>query len=139
MSEKFQASLLLRIGAGIALGSLIGYLCYVYIGCNSGTCPITASPWRTMGYFSIMGILLFLPNRKKKQIENKEEEESEMKEVVSIDADLCTGCGKCVRMCPRRILYIDKDTKIAEVTDHSNCDRLRGCEFVCPTRAIKIN
>jgi 2-oxoglutarate ferredoxin oxidoreductase subunit delta len=58
--------------------------------------------------------------------------------VVKIDKDLCTGCGICVNMCPRSILFIDEKSGKCGVTDHSKCDRLRGCEHACPVKAIKI-
>jgi len=61
-----------------------------------------------------------------------------MDTVVEINKDACTGCGACVSMCPQKILYINKKTKKCEVTDHSKCDRLGGCERVCPATAIKI-
>ncbi len=61
-----------------------------------------------------------------------------MKEVVIINEALCQGCGSCVDMCPQQILYIDPKTNTARVTDHARCDRRRGCEKVCPVRAIKI-
>jgi len=47
--------------------------------------------------------------------------------IVLIDENLCTGCGKCVSMCPKQILYLDKDTRKCKVTDETKCDRLRGC------------
>ena len=59
--------------------------------------------------------------------------------VVNIDEDLCTGCGDCADMCPRGILYVDEETNLCKVTDQSQCDRLAGCERVCPVEAIKIN
>ena len=62
-----------------------------------------------------------------------------MGNVVNIDDGLCMGCGACVEICPQRILYLDEDTNTAEVTDHGLCDRLRGCERVCPVGAIKID
>ncbi len=43
---------------GIAGGVVLGYLYYYYIGCNSGTCPITSSPWGSMGIGGLMGWLL---------------------------------------------------------------------------------
>lgn len=61
-----------------------------------------------------------------------------MEKVVNIDEELCTGCGACVAICPQKILYVNKETGVCDVTDHSRCDRLRGCEKVCPVAAIKI-
>lgn len=48
----------LRI-AGILVGVLGGYLYYHYVGCLSGTCPITSNPYRMMLYGAIVGYLLF--------------------------------------------------------------------------------
>jgi len=61
-----------------------------------------------------------------------------MNKIVLIDEELCTGCAKCVLLCPKKILYIDSDTKKCKVTDELKCDRLAGCERVCPVKAIKI-
>ncbi len=61
-----------------------------------------------------------------------------MNNIVIINTGLCIGCEVCVDLCPARILYLDDDG-ICCVSDESRCDRLRGCERQCPTRAIKIN
>jgi hypothetical protein len=45
--------------AGVAAGVLGGYLYYHYVGCLSGTCPITSNPYRMMIYGAVMGYLLF--------------------------------------------------------------------------------
>ena len=58
---------------------------------------------------------------------------------VEIDQELCTGCGACVKMCPARILYIDKVTKTAKVSNDKACDLLAGCMRVCKVGAMKIN
>jgi len=60
------------------------------------------------------------------------------KTIVSINRDACIGCGACVQMCPKQILSLDTDNKCV-VSDQAKCDRLAGCERVCPTDAIKIN
>ena len=38
-------------------GGLLGLTYYHFFGCTTG-CPITSSPWMTMGYFAVIGILL---------------------------------------------------------------------------------
>ncbi len=58
--------------------------------------------------------------------------------IVTIDQELCTACGACVDMCPKKILFIDQAAGVCRVTDESRCDRLGGCERVCPTGAITI-
>lgn len=44
--------------AGMAAGIAGGYIYYIEIGCNSGTCPITSNPWMTMLWGGLMGYLL---------------------------------------------------------------------------------
>ncbi len=61
-----------------------------------------------------------------------------MSKVVHINEDLCIGCCKCVKLCPKKILYIDSASKKCKVSDEAKCDKLAGCELVCPTNAIKI-
>lgn len=58
---------------GLAVGVLGGYLYYYFIGCNSGSCPITSNPNMSMLWGAAIGYLLFdmfVPSRKK---EKKEE------------------------------------------------------------------
>ena len=61
-----------------------------------------------------------------------------MNKIVLIDEELCIGCGKCVSLCPRKILYIDEQSSKCKVTDELKCDKLAGCERVCPVQAIRI-
>lgn len=63
---------------GLAVGALGGYLYYHYIGCNSGTCPITSRPLNCTLYGAVMGGLLFSlfkkeTNNSKKIKSNKNE------------------------------------------------------------------
>lgn len=44
--------------AGLLAGAAAGYLYYYFIGCNSGTCPITSNPLYSTLYGTIMGGLL---------------------------------------------------------------------------------
>jgi NAD-dependent dihydropyrimidine dehydrogenase PreA subunit len=58
--------------------------------------------------------------------------------IVIIDEGLCIGCGKCVELRPKRILYIDNASKKCKVSQETECDRLAGCQRMCPAKAIKI-
>ena len=53
---------------GIAVGAIGGYAYYHFVGCASGTCPITSNPYITVAYGALMGYLLLDMFRKK---ENK--------------------------------------------------------------------
>jgi len=39
----------------IGLFAGLGYLHYVYIGCASGTCPISSNPYVSTGYGALLG------------------------------------------------------------------------------------
>lgn len=43
---------------GIALGALAGFAYYYYIGCASGSCPISSKPMNSTLYGALMGALL---------------------------------------------------------------------------------
>lgn len=59
---------------GIALGAIGGYLYYHFIGCTSGTCPITSKPLNSTLYGSMMGWLLFTSFQKEKTKTNQPNE-----------------------------------------------------------------
>jgi hypothetical protein len=50
---------LIITGIGVAIGAIIGYFYYFYIGCASGTCAITSKPFNSTLYGALMGGLLF--------------------------------------------------------------------------------
>jgi hypothetical protein len=48
----------LKVLAGVAIGGLLGFLYYKFIGCSTGTCPITSKPLNSILYGVVMGFLL---------------------------------------------------------------------------------
>ncbi|MCF8362265.1 MAG: DUF6132 family protein [Prolixibacteraceae bacterium] len=55
---------------GAALGALAGFLYWHFIGCNSGTCPITSQWHNSTIYGALMGLLLGSSNKKKNKLKN---------------------------------------------------------------------
>lgn len=60
----------------VALGLIAGFLYYKYVGCVSGTCPITANPIMSVLYGGILGGLfhsiiteIFIPMSKRKHLD----------------------------------------------------------------------
>lgn len=47
------------IASGILFGSLLGFLYWKFVGCSSGSCPITSKPLNSSVYGAVMGGLLF--------------------------------------------------------------------------------
>jgi hypothetical protein len=54
-------------GLGFLIGALTGFLYWKYVGCLTGSCTITSSPFRSTVYFGIMGAL-FLGLFQKKNV-----------------------------------------------------------------------
>lgn len=54
---------------GTIAGALGGYAYYHFIGCASGTCPITSNPYISSAYGALMGYLFFSMFRKKEKAE----------------------------------------------------------------------
>jgi hypothetical protein len=49
--------------AGLAVaGAVAGFLYYSYVGCESGGCAITSSPFLTTGFGAAMGLSLGWPS-----------------------------------------------------------------------------
>jgi len=57
MIKTFVNKHILKI-AGSSIGALGGFLYYYFVGCNSGTCPITSNPYISIAYGALMGYLI---------------------------------------------------------------------------------
>jgi len=47
-----------KLALGVVLGGIVGYAYFYFIGCQSGTCPITSNPLISTAYGSLVGALL---------------------------------------------------------------------------------
>lgn len=55
--------------------------------------------------------------------------------VVSIDADLCVGCGECTKACPAQILKMEGEKARVAGDDCMGCE---SCAVVCQAEAITV-
>ena len=46
---------MVKISAGLLLGSLAGYTYYALIGCSTGSCAITSNPWISTFWGGLIG------------------------------------------------------------------------------------
>ena len=63
---------------------------------------------------------------------------------VTIQTDICKGCGLCVNACPKKILALSKE-KInkkghhpVEMTDQAKCIGCAFCATMCPDCVITV-
>ncbi len=61
---------------GIFLGAVGGFLYYHYVGCASGTCPITSKPLNSTLYGAMMGGLFLNIFAKEKNTKPKDQNQS---------------------------------------------------------------
>ena len=56
----------------------------------------------------------------------------------SINSDLCIGCDKCVKVCPRDVLELEPSTQIVQIARPGDCIQCRACDKTCPTKALQM-
>jgi len=49
---------LMRYVIGALIGGIAGFAYYKWVGCSTGTCPITSNPWTSTIYGMVMGALV---------------------------------------------------------------------------------
>lgn len=52
-----------RLIFGTAIGALVGWLYWEFIGCNGGSCPITNNWYKTVILFALMGGFMARKNK----------------------------------------------------------------------------
>jgi DNA-directed RNA polymerase subunit D len=58
------------------------------------------------------------------------------KNVQSIEIGECTGCGKCVEVCPRQVLVMEDGR--AKATNTLECSQCKLCVDACEAGAMKV-
>ncbi len=71
---KINKSFLIKRVLPVVVGGAIGYAYYYFIGCNSGSCPITSNPYISVIYGASIGVIYALPSSKKKNEVSNEHE-----------------------------------------------------------------
>ncbi len=55
----------------VVSGMILGYAYYHFIGCSSGSCPITSNPYISTIYGGLAGALIAFPSKKKEEQKNE--------------------------------------------------------------------
>ena len=56
--EFIKSAYFLRPFLGVVLGGIAGFLYYHYVGCSTGTCAITSSPYGSTIMGSLLGVFV---------------------------------------------------------------------------------
>lgn len=57
---------------------------------------------------------------------------------VTVDPDLCAGCGECVTICPERLLSLEDGRARPGAGQFMGCIACGHCMAVCPTGAVSV-
>jgi len=56
---------------------------------------------------------------------------------LTLDTDICTGCGKCTEVCPHRVFEIAENKAL--ITDKDLCMECGACAVNCPANALNVS
>ncbi|MEZ5198419.1 MAG: DUF6132 family protein [Bacteroidales bacterium] len=59
LRKKLFGKISVLVLIGTVIGAIGGYIYYIQVGCVSGTCAITSSPWMSTAWGGAFGYLIF--------------------------------------------------------------------------------
>lgn len=68
--KQFLNKRLVKISMFILIGGIGGFAYYYFIGCRTGTCPITQNPYISTSYGMLIGLIISFDSKKKQKQEN---------------------------------------------------------------------
>ena len=69
--KQFLNKRVLKIFLFVFLGGMAGFAYYYFIGCQTGTCPITRDPYISTSYGMLVGLLISFDSKKKRKKETE--------------------------------------------------------------------
>jgi len=57
--------------------------------------------------------------------------------IASVIEDACTGCGKCLKVCPFQAISIDQTRNVATILE-AKCNGCGSCAATCPVGAMQL-
>jgi hypothetical protein len=66
----------LRLAIGVILGGGLGFAYYYFVGCSTGSCPITSNWHLTTVYGAAVGLAMAYPSKKKGKDNDSEKSEN---------------------------------------------------------------
>ncbi|MDR3667286.1 MAG: DUF6132 family protein [Ignavibacteriaceae bacterium] len=63
----FKRFINIKTIASVAAGALLGFGYYYFVGCRTGTCPISGNPYISTLYGAMAGLIMVFPSKKKRE------------------------------------------------------------------------
>jgi NAD-dependent dihydropyrimidine dehydrogenase PreA subunit len=58
---------------------------------------------------------------------------------VTLDAEACTVCGACERVCPRNCFQVDLQVRVTKMPGAARCVQCGACIVQCPADALSFH